>query len=60
MLANGDGVDAKLIGQHGLLDDLPDRGGVRYRPAGIVQRHVAECVESESEFSHGGSVLGSA
>jgi hypothetical protein len=33
---------------------------VRYRLAGIVKRHVAECVESESEFSHGGSVLGSA
>ena len=60
VLAEGDDVDAELVGQDRLLDDLPDRGGVGDGLAGIVKRHVAECVEAENEFSHGGSVLGSA
>jgi hypothetical protein len=33
VLAERDDVDAELVGEHGLVDDLPDRGGLRDRYA---------------------------
>ena len=53
VLAERDDVDAELVGQHRLVDDLPDRRGVGDRCAGVVLRHVAEGVEAEHEIRHG-------
>jgi hypothetical protein len=53
VLAERDDVDAELVGQHGLVDDLPDRDGVGDGYAGVVHRHVAEGVETEHELTHG-------
>jgi hypothetical protein len=40
MLAEGDHVDAELVGEHGLVDDLPDRGSLGNGYAGVVHRYV--------------------
>ena len=51
VLAERDDVDAELVGEHRLVDDLPDRGGVGDELAGVVPGHVAEGVEAELEVS---------
>jgi hypothetical protein len=53
VLAQRDHVDAELVGQHGLVDDLPDRDGVRDGRTGAVDRHVPEGVEPDHEVGHG-------
>ena len=55
VLAERDDVDAELVGEHRLVDDLPDRGGVRDAVAGVVLRHVAEGVEAQNEIGHDSS-----
>ena len=52
VLAERDDVDADLVGQDGLLDDLPDRGGVRDELAVGALRAVAERVQAELEGGH--------
>ena len=52
VLAEGDDVDADLVREDGLVDDLPDRGGVGDEVAGVVLRDVAERVQAENEISH--------
>ncbi|MFI2367682.1 hypothetical protein [Streptomyces sp. NPDC018833] len=46
---DGDDIDA----EPGLFDDLPDRGGVGDRRAGVVRRDVAEGVQAQCETFHG-------
>jgi hypothetical protein len=53
MFTQCDHVDAEVVGQYGLVDDLADRRGVRERLAGVVLRHVAEGVEAELNCAHG-------
>ena len=45
-------VDAELVGQHRLVDDLPDRRARANGCAGVVLRHVAEGVEPEGQLGH--------
>jgi hypothetical protein len=52
VFAERDDVDAEFVGEHGLLDDLPDRDGVGDGRAGVVLRHVAEGVEAQDEIGH--------
>ena len=54
VLAERDDVDAELVGEHRLLDDLADRlrRGRRGAPSSSVG-HVAEGVEAEHEVGHG-------
>ncbi len=52
VFAERDDVDAEFVGEHRLVDDLPDRGGVRDGQAGVVLRHVAEGVEAQHEIGH--------
>jgi hypothetical protein len=53
VLADRDDVDAELVGEYRLLDDLPDGGAVRQQPPGVVLGHVAESVETENQVIHG-------
>jgi hypothetical protein len=50
MLADAEEVSADLLGQDSLLDDVPDRLGMRERPVGLVMRDVAEGVEPKDEW----------
>ena len=52
VLPERDDVDAEFVGEYRLVDDLPDRGGVRQGRAGPVRRHVAEGVEPENDVTH--------
>jgi hypothetical protein len=52
VLAEGDHVDAEIVGEDGFVDHLPDRGGLREGYARIVHRHVAEGVETHHEVAH--------
>jgi hypothetical protein len=52
VLTDGEDVDAEPVGQHGLLDDLPDGGTVREALSGVVGRDVAEGVEAELHGGH--------
>ena len=49
----GQDVDAELVGEHGLVDHLPDGGRLRDGCAGAVGRHIAEGVEPHHEVGHG-------
>ena len=49
VLAERDDVDADLVGQHRLVDDLPDRRAVGDDLALIVAGQVAEGVDAELE-----------
>jgi hypothetical protein len=51
MPTQGDHVDPQLVGQQGLLDNLPDRAGVGEQVAVVVLADVAERVEPELERS---------
>jgi hypothetical protein len=55
MLADAERVDADLVGQDPLLDDVPD--DLRLVPAASrsVKGDVAERVESEPQVAHGHS-----
>ena len=48
---SGDGVDAELVGQHASSTTCRIAAAVRDRLAGVVNRHVAERVESEQRVS---------
>jgi hypothetical protein len=52
VLTDREDVDAELVGQHGLLDDLPDGGTVRQALPVVVGRDVAEGVEAELHGGH--------
>jgi hypothetical protein len=52
MFAQGDDIDTQLVGEHRLVHDLPDRGGVRQEAAGVVLGHVAEGVETKLQIRH--------
>ncbi len=55
VLTEREGVDADLVGEDGLADDLADGLRVRDRPAGVVVRDVAERVQAEEEFDTTGA-----
>ena len=47
MLADAEEMQADLIGQHGLGDDVAEDLRVRKRLTGVVERDVAEGIEPE-------------
>ena len=49
VLADAEGVEADLIGQHGLLDDLAQHAGVRLQADDRIEGDVAEGVDTEGE-----------
>ncbi|MFE0487183.1 hypothetical protein [Streptomyces griseoaurantiacus] len=53
VLAEGEDVDARRVGEHRFLDELPYGGGLCDESAGPVLRHVAERVEAELDVGHG-------
>jgi hypothetical protein len=60
VLADAEEVDADLVGEHALLDDIPNRLGMRVRPIVLVVRPIAKRVESkhERELCRAASVVG--
>jgi hypothetical protein len=50
VLSDAEEVDADLVGQDTLLDDVPDRLGVRERVVVGVVGDIAERVEPEDEW----------
>jgi hypothetical protein len=52
VLTEGDDVDAGLLREHGLLDDLPDGSGVGHEGVGVVLRHIAEGGQAEDEIRY--------
>jgi hypothetical protein len=47
MLADAEGIDAKPVGQHRLLDHLANDLGVAVEAAIGADGDIAECIESE-------------
>jgi hypothetical protein len=58
VLAERDDVDAGLLGEHRLVQHLPDGPGVGDGRIRVIERHVAERVEAERKISHGGLLRG--
>jgi hypothetical protein len=52
VLSDSEEVDADLVGEDALFDDVPDRLRMREREVVFVMRDVAERVEAEHERSH--------
>ena len=50
VLADPEGIDAELVGQHALVDHVADDLGVRARLAVRADGDVAEGVQSEFEI----------
>ncbi|GAB3009094.1 hypothetical protein GCM10023080_089040 [Streptomyces pseudoechinosporeus] len=53
MLTEGQDVDAGLLRENGLVDNLPDGLRVGHGDAGVVLRHIPERVQTEDEIRHG-------
>ncbi|GAA1054408.1 hypothetical protein GCM10009570_29970 [Dietzia natronolimnaea] len=49
VLPHPEGVDAHLVGEHRLLDDVPDHLGVVDPRASVIDCGVAEGVEAEGD-----------
>ena len=47
VLADADEVDAELIGEDGLLDDVAENGGLRQPLSAVVHGDIAEGVEAQ-------------
>jgi hypothetical protein len=54
VLAEDDRIDVEIVGEDGLVDDLPDRGGLRKGRARIIHRHVPEGIKTHHEVPAGG------
>ena len=52
MLADAKDVEADLVGQHGLLDDVAEDLGLRVKGTVGRARDVAEGVDAEFECRH--------
>ena len=57
MLADADEIDADLVGEHGLLDEVADHLRVRQRLAVRTVGDVAEGVEAEFNRVNHGALL---
>ncbi len=51
VLTDADEVDADLVGQHCLLDEIADHHGLRLRNAARVRGHVAEGIQTQFQLS---------
>jgi hypothetical protein len=49
MLADAEGVQPDLVGEHGLLDHLAQHPGVRLQAGHGIERDIAEGVDAEGE-----------
>jgi hypothetical protein len=52
VLSNPEGVDANLIGEHALFDDVAERLRLRNVPVIAVKGDIAERIEAEFNLHH--------
>ena len=52
VLADAEGVEPELVGQHGLLDDVTQHAGLRLQTGDRIEGDVTEGVEPEGERGH--------